>query len=72
MFLSRKSLTLYNNSYGLHPLGGKRGAGAAVPAGAQGVLAPIPFPKSPGRMATQFLWVIEQPRLICYYLHSMS
>jgi hypothetical protein len=43
-----------NNGCALDPLGGKRGAEAATPDGARGVLAHIPFSPSPGRMETRF------------------
>jgi 5-methylcytosine-specific restriction endonuclease McrA len=53
-------------------LGRKRGAGAAAPAGARDVLAPIPFPPSPGRMETRSSSGIVFSPPIRYTCHKLN
>jgi hypothetical protein len=48
--------------------GEKRGAGAATPAGARGVLATIPIPTSPGKMETSSSFPLDNLITLDYYL----
>jgi hypothetical protein len=48
----------------------KRGAGAPAPNGARGVLAPIPFPPSPGGMETPGQPIVDTCGGKCYTLDN--